>query len=58
MEEAAKGRPLLETREFWRRTAVPSPLEALAGLVRVRRDGPPRRLEVPNTVVVMAVVDM
>ena len=58
MEEDAKGRPLLETSEFWRRTPDPSPFEALAGLDRVRRDGPPRRLEVPSTVVVIVVVDM
>jgi hypothetical protein len=57
-EERARGRPLLETSEFWRRLADPSPLEARAGLVRVRRDGPPRTLEVPRTVVVIVVVDI
>ena len=58
LEGEARGRPLLDTSEFWRKTAAPSPLEARAGLVRVRRDGPPRTFEVPRAVLVIVVVDM
>ena len=52
VEEEARGRRLLETSD------APSPLDALAGLVRVRRDEPPRRFEVPSAVLVMVVVDI
>lgn len=58
VEEVGKVRPWLETSEFWRGRVGPTPLEARAGLVRVYREGPPRTLEVPRTVVVIVVEDI
>jgi len=52
-EDEVRGRPLLDTSEFWRKEE-PMVLEVLPGLTR-RADEPPRTFEVPKVVVIVAV---